>query len=192
MRTDWRLDDYDEDKLADLVRAARMYEHVRTGGALQPLDTRLRLDQGEEAYADEELLFARYFGGVAFQERPWSYLSPLAVISSAFRNWNARQEAESRWRVHRHVRAVLTDRRLLISVDGQWITFPHAMVVEFLPAPAEFQVTLAYHDSLPLRLSGRSAATLGVALAAMLCQPEELTGIPEFDILDEVLDEVDS
>jgi hypothetical protein len=183
------LDDYDEDQLAALLRAARMAEHLRTGGLIQPLMTSLRLNPDETPYLDENLVFSRYYSEVAYEERPWSYLSPTAVVGSAFRNWAARTEAEARWRNQQFVRAVLTDQRTLVAIEGQWVSFEHKAAIEYLPEPAQFRFTVAYEGTMPLRLSGMASAEFGVALAVMLNGVESLDSTPEFEVLHAVVSE---
>jgi hypothetical protein len=185
------LDDFDDEQLDDLLRAARMYEHLRTGGALQPIRS-IRLGTNESAFVDETVIFSRYYSEDPFIERPDSYLSPRSVAGSMLRNWSVRKLAEAQWRHPQRARAVLTDYRLMVLIEGQWLEFAHENLVEFQPAPADFQMIMTYHGTPALRLTGRSVPTMAVAAASVLEGVGALADIPGFELFDAVLEYLDT
>jgi hypothetical protein len=189
MNSQRTLFDYDETELAEIVQAARMYEHLRTGGALQPLTTSIRLPPEELAYLDVMVILGEFVDADWHEEVPHSYAS-LRGVRAALRNYIARKDAEARWREVPGVRVVVTDRRLMISQEGQWASLSHDRVLEFRPAPADFTVALGYDGSPAIRLRGPAVARICVVLALMLEGVDRLGEVPEFAVFETVLEDM--
>ncbi|MCM0675254.1 hypothetical protein NCC78_11235 [Micromonospora phytophila] len=182
MEPGWNPRDYDDEEVEDLLfEAARLYDHVVSGGELQPVFTSVRLDANESAYADDLMEYSRYYAldGYLHQE-PVSYLSPMDLIGSAIRNRARREAAEGQWRDTHVTRVVLTNLRLLVFLEGRWLSYWHNAIVQLLPAPVEFCLHLTFHELPPLRLRGPTAASMAVALASLLYPPEQMAQIPQF------------
>jgi hypothetical protein len=186
MPTDWSIDDLEEETLDALLRAARMAEHLRTGGRLQPLTTGLILDPEESAYLDEQVLVSQYIATVPRQERPWSMLSAADATRTAFRNWVARTDAQAQWRDPFLARTVLTDSRVMMSADGTWTSCPHQATVEILPEPTRLRLVVAYEGLPPIRMSGVATPSLAVALVVMLGGVQRLATTPGLEVLDDI------
>jgi hypothetical protein len=183
------LFDYDETELAEIVQAARMYAHLRTGGALQPLTTSVRLPPEESAYLDVVLILGEFVDADWYEEVPQSSVS-LRGVRAALRNYIARKDAEARWREVPGIRVVVTDRRLMVSQEGHWGSLSHDRVLEFRPQPADFTATLGYDGSPAIRMRGPAVARICVVLALMLEGVDRLGEVPEFAVFTDVLEEI--
>lgn len=185
MEPGWRPGDFDTEQIEEaLLEAARLYEHVVSGGLVEPVATSLRLNDGESAYADGPMEYSRFYGDDTYLlESPASYLSPTAVLGSIIRNRVSRDSAEPRWRDVHTTRVALTNRRLIISVDSRWLSFHHASIAEFLPQLGDFSLVLTLFENVPLRLRAPDLPARAVLLASFLYTPQEMAQIPGFDVL---------
>ncbi|MEV0132908.1 hypothetical protein AB0H83_31150 [Dactylosporangium sp. NPDC050688] len=181
----WRPGDFDAEQIDEaLLKAARLYEHIVSGGLIEPVATSLRLDDGEYAYADGPMEYSRFYGEDTYlHESPTSYLSPTAVVGSTIRNRVSRESAEPRWRDTHTTRVALTNRRLLISVDHRWSSFHHQSIAEFLPELPELSLVLTLFENVPLRLRAPDLPAQAVLLASFLYTPQEVAEIPGFGVL---------
>lgn len=184
MEPGWSPHDCDDEELEDLLfQAARLYDHLIAGRALQPLTgIAVLLGADEAAYAVESMQCARYYA--IDSELPMPYPSSAELIDAAINNRASRHLDGAQWRDAYTTRLVLTDRRLMISLAGRWASYPHGAIVEFLPVPEAFCLVLTYQDTAPLRLRGPTVPSLSVALAGLLYAPEHLTQIPGFTRFD--------
>ncbi len=180
MEPGWRPGDFDAEQVDEaMTAAARLREHLRTGGRVQPIDTVLRLAPDEHAYADELMEYARYYGDDTFvQERPGSYLSPTAVVGSLVRNRVSRESAEPSWRDAHATRVAITDRRLLISLEGAWMEVPYPAIAEFLPHIEELTLVLTLFGAVPLRLRAPDLPERAVLLATLLFPGRDPATLP--------------
>jgi hypothetical protein len=181
----WRPGDFDAEQVDEaMMAAARLREHLRTGGRVEPIATGLRLEPDEHAYADELMEYARFYGDDTFvQERPGSYLSPTAVVGSLVRNRVNRESAEPSWRGVHTTRVAITDRRLLISLEGAWLALPYPIIAEFLPHIADLTLVLTLFGEVPLRLRAPNLPERTVLLATLLFptrDPATLPGLEAF------------
>jgi hypothetical protein len=159
----WRPGDFDAEQVEEaLLEAARLYEHLVSGGLVEPVATSLRLDGGESAFADGPMEYSRFYGDDTSLHR---------------------DSAEPRWRDIHTTRVALTNRRLIISVDGRWISFHHPSIAEFLPQLGDFSLVLTLFENAPLRLRAPDLPARAVLLASFLYPPQEMAHIPGFDVL---------
>ena len=150
--------------------------------------TPLLLDAGEDAYSDLPLTYSRFYGmNVEYQQTTGLFLgSPLfmaagyaatAVGNSMARN-RAAAQAAPQWREHCLARTVVTNVRTRCLVNGQWIGFDHAAVVEFTADLPNAACVMTFNGVEPLCLNGIGAPWLAVLLSYFLHGHERLGGLP--------------
>jgi hypothetical protein len=180
-----------EEHRAGLASAGALFHHLVTGGDLQPLPfTTLRLGPDEHVYADCPLEYSRFYGmNVQHQQQSVVAVGSLSFMLGAYAanaagNAAARRRAEAmsrpQWRDIMITRVVLTSRRFLVSIQGQWLSFWANAVVEFLPDPGAFTLITSYGNGEPLRLRGPAVPWISVAFGRLLYEPEQLARIPAF------------
>jgi hypothetical protein len=147
----WRPADLDADELEYALQdGADFLEHVVTGGLIPPVETSARLGDDEWAYCDEELEFSRATG------------------------------SSTSWSGARVTRVVVTDQRLLVWLDGEWLTLPYDQVVEFRPDQADLSLFLELDGAPAVRLRGPQLPARAVLLASFLYPAAELVALPGF------------
>jgi hypothetical protein len=174
----WRPGDHHPDEIEDMLfEAARLYHYLTSGAALDPVATAVLLEPGESAYFDDEVECSWYYGDDFYLHES---LSLTRFVVPSIRNWARRQDAEPHWRGAHITRVILTGQRLLFSDDGRWTSLWHSTIAEYHPEPADFLLTLTFHESPPLRLRGPDVASLTVAFASLLFSPEQMAQLPGF------------
>lgn len=127
----------------------------------------------EPVYLDAPFTYSRYYGmDVSFAPgRTFAFGSPAfvagAVVGDMIGNSIGRARAagmsRTQWREHRTVRVVVTRSTTWCCVDGRWLAFDHAAVMEYhLQGSA---CLLSFTDVEPLMLAGPSAACHAVTFA---------------------------
>lgn len=130
--------------------ALRREEPRPTASSTCPL-----LERDEDCYVDIELYYKRCYGlGVTAENWQSTGLSQEAV-----------QRAMLQWRDDCVARVVLTDRRLLCLVDGEWLTFPFAAITEFKVELSQEWVMLWFQTAFPLYLAGPFAPVCALVAA---------------------------
>jgi hypothetical protein len=79
------------------------------------------------------------------------------MIGQAAATSRAKQAAVPRWRDQQETTVILTNRRALCQVDGQWLSFHYSGVTAVYPDLAERRVVLEFSDTGPLGLHGLAA-----------------------------------
>ena len=160
--------------------ACELFQGLQSGRPLAPLpySSGLLLQADETEYAAADAEFLRYYGrdGGSYVHSTLVMGGPFMMaatgIASAVGNRSRRtaaeQEAMPQWRYCGSTRAVLTSNRLLISWDGQWVSFHLGSILEIQPNPATSSVCLAFEGSPPLSLRGPWIPDLSVALFYLL------------------------
>lgn len=119
---------------------------------------------GEVFHADVPIGYARYYGTTAYAQQTSSIFvgHPAFVIAglagTALLNASARsaahRQAADQWREHGTVRLVVSNQRLLVQRNGQWIGFHHSGLAAVYPDPERRGLVCQYHDTSPLMLQG--------------------------------------
>jgi len=160
-------------------RACQLYEYLANGGeAAQVPPGSLRLAPGEVAYVDTGVGYARFYGkNVTYQTTSGFLMGSAAfvaagVVGNALRNTSAKRRAEAeaaaQWRDQAHVRAVVTNHRILTDVQGRLLDFWHEGVVEFTGDLSQPMIMLRYQVGHPLLLHGPAVPYVAVVLARLL------------------------
>jgi hypothetical protein len=138
----------------------------------------LVLREGEVAYLDTRAFYSRWYGG----DGSYTHVGGLFFGSASFvatgyaltalgnkaRRDAARAAAIQRWREHQEVAVLVTSQRIACNVGGHWLSFWLGSASGFYPEPANWSVTLAFPDAVPLRLSGLAAPRIAVLAAWIL------------------------
>ncbi len=180
-----------EEHQQGLLAGGDLFRHMVTGGELEPLaSTPIPPQPGETTYADLPLEYSRFYGtNESYRQRSLRVSGPpvfivTALAANVVTNAAARQRAQMRaapqWREHQVVRTVLSNTRLLVSTSSGWMSFWHRGLVEFLPEPDAFALTLAFSDCEPVMLRGPGVPWLSVAMACQVYPVAELPRMPGF------------
>lgn len=154
---------------------------------LQPIG--LRLFPQEQLHAVAPLRHEIWCGmDVSYSQSTTAFGGPLmfatGLLVSAAGNARRRRQAErmaaEQWRFQGFCRTVLTNHRILAFSGNQWVSWDHGSIMELLPAPQQFTITVAFNGIEPLRLTGPGAPWLGVILAFLLFGPAYLADHPGF------------
>lgn len=159
--------------------ACQLYSHLHSGGSLPvPPPSALRLNPDETYHAEAMLGYARFYGmNVSAQQNSGFYFGSTTfvaagMIGDAIGNAHARNKAAAmsaaQWREHSTVRAVLTDKRILCDVRGQWLSFWHNGVVELAADLTQYSFVLRYEVGEPMMLHGPGAPWYAVAVARIV------------------------
>jgi len=144
------------------------------GNVPQPLTMYgLVLEPGETAYVHTNAHYSRLYGGSGrythnsglFIGRPAMVLGMMAANAAvnASRKAAARRDMELMWRDLQEVPLVVTNYRLLCHLPKSgWMSFYYSAVQEFYPDPANWTVTMAFQNAVPLRLAGLAMPTVSV------------------------------
>jgi hypothetical protein len=147
------------------------------GNVPQPLTMYgLVLEPGEIAYVHTNAHYARLYGGSGryttsgglFIGKPAVVLGLMAANAAvnASRKAAAKRDMEHMWRDLQEVPVVATNYRLLCHLPkGGWMSFYYSAVQEFYPDPANWTITFAFQNAVPLRLAGLATPTLSVLTA---------------------------
>ncbi|GIF38819.1 hypothetical protein [Actinoplanes xinjiangensis] len=138
-------------------------QQVLAGGFVSP----------EPVYLDTVMGYARYYGmNVTFQPGfTVAFGSPAFVAGAAIGNLvgnsvgrsRAAAMARAQWREHRTTRVIVTATTTWCCVDGRWLRFDHAAVMEYYLEGATCVMT--FPDTEPLMLIGPPAAVHAVLFA---------------------------
>ncbi|MFF0343391.1 hypothetical protein [Kribbella sp. NPDC004875] len=133
----------------------------------------LVLDQGERAYIQTTAQYARLYGGNGRYTasggfvigRPALVLGLMAANAAvnASRKAAAKRDMQQSWRDVQELPVVATNYRLLCHLPAKgWMSFYYSAVQEFYPDPANWTITFAFQNAVPLRLAGLATPTLSV------------------------------
>jgi len=160
--------------------AQELFRSLQSGQPLSPLPyaSGLLLQADELEYAAADAEFCRFYGldGGSYVHSTLLMGGPFMMaatgIASAVGNRSRRTAAEvqamPQWRYGGRTRAVLTSTRLLISSEGQWLSFYHGAILELQPHPATSSMFMAFEGTSPLSLRGPWIPYLSVALFYLL------------------------
>jgi hypothetical protein len=150
-------------QLCTALAAGRPLPHVVAPGFLNT----------EPVYLDVPFMYARFYGiNVTFQPGASVAIGSPAFVAAAaigdlIGNSAGRARAanlsRTQWREHRTVRVVVTASATWCCVDGRWLAFDHAAVMEYHLNGAA--CILGFAEVEPLMLAGPSAACHAVIFA---------------------------
>jgi hypothetical protein len=146
------------------------------------------LQEGEQAHLDVPVYYARFYGG----DGSYTHVSGMFVgsvgfvsaglaataIGNAVRRSRAQAEAMHRWREHQLARVIATNLRLIIQVNGTWLSFYFSAVTAFYPEPRNYSMTFEFPKTSPLMLTGPNAPLLAVYVTWRLHGVGAIVGHP--------------
>jgi len=154
----------DTDREVERRSARDLVEWIAGGGGLPEVRGPVRLAPGETAYADLPA------DGWRFDIADVTYAEPRAVAiggpllfglvaaSSAAARRRARRRAEAhaapQWRPLGALRAVATDRRLLVWHWGEWSSVWYDAIVELRPDVEAARLDMSFENDPPYCLAG--------------------------------------
>lgn len=143
----------------------------------------LLLDEGEVAYLQAPLHYARLYGGSGQYMQSGGFyfgntgtvLSMMAVNAAvnSSRRSAAQRDMQLLWRDLQEVPTIVTNYRMMCHLPARgWLSFYYSAVNEFYPDPANWTVTFGFQEAEPLRLGGLAAPTLAVLTAWTVLGPD--------------------
>jgi len=171
---------WDDEHARGWRSATKLFAGLQAGQALTPLpySSGLLLNADEIEYAAADAEFHRYYGteggsyvhSTLLMGGPWMMVATgvASAVGNRSRRTAAEFEAMARWRPGGRTRAVLTSARLLISAEGQWMSYYFGAILEIQPDPAHYAMVLAFEGAPPLSLRGPWVPYLSVALLYLL------------------------
>ncbi|WP_158848687.1 hypothetical protein [Saccharothrix deserti] len=176
------------EQMASWNAAVHLYRHLVEGGIPDEISTSLLLAQGEAAYSDLTLGYARFYGmDVTYRQTSGFFLgSPLFVaaglavnaMGNSLAKRRAEEQAAPQWREHCPARVVVTTYCTMCFAHGRWLRFPHPAVVDFNADMLNSVCYLIFNDAEPLQLAGPQVPWLVVLLSSFLYGPDRLPGLP--------------
>jgi len=119
---------------------------------------------GEVFFLDVPADYARYYGTVMsysqssafYFGRPAFVLAGMGIsaMSNAARRNAAANQAAAQWRDRQPCRLVVSNKRLLCQVGGQWLSFHFSAVTAVYPEVEDWSLITQYDSTSPLLLSG--------------------------------------
>lgn len=153
--------------------ACALVQDAENGVPPQPIDVWGLIPYPGESFAfDVGAGYERFYGtteeyttgGGVFLGHPAFVVAGLvgtAIGNNARRNAAARRAA-TQWREQQQARVLLSNRRLAIHANGQWLSFDFAAASACYPAPEMWSITLEFPGVAPLRLVGEAAPLICV------------------------------
>ena len=158
--------------------AVELAERVAHGQPLPVLTSTVLLDPGEVLHADVGAFGWRFQATDVFYEEPrvLAFGEPIlfaaASVGAASARRRARAEAERmaapQWRSLGDLRALATDRRLLVWYERAWASVWYDGIRELHPDLEQHRVTMLFDDDPPYALAGPWVPYLTVMLTACL------------------------
>lgn len=162
------------DRTPAMDEARRLADSLAKGARLEPLHVDgLPLVHGEHAYAEVDGEAWRWLAADVLYERRSTLLGgpvlmTVSALASATGNRRRRLAAErasaTQWRSLGIVRAVATDRRLLVWHESAWWSVSFDAVAAWDVDPVSPALTLSLTEGAPYRLAGPSVPLLVVVL----------------------------
>lgn len=120
---------------------------------------------GESAYLDVPVHYSRFSGRDVLHRRAGAYFlgggsgaafaAGCLMLGDSISEARAVRAAAPRWRHGQQTRAVLTNRRLLVLADNEWVEFAYSQVKAFYPDPWAWRVVLEFAGTCaPVCLTG--------------------------------------
>lgn len=133
----------------------------------------LVLEPGEAIFYDLPITYERYYGqAVSYSQssgfffgHPGFVLAGLAAtsIGNAARRSSAEAQSRTQWRDWQQTRLLITNRRLVCLVNGQWMKFDFGAMVAVYPEIHNWALVCEFSGAPgPLRLSGPNAPIAAV------------------------------
>lgn len=131
------------------------------------------LEPGETAFIDAQCEYARFYGqnvtvntGSSFAFGSPAFVAGAMVtraITNAAIVSSAKKQAAAQWRDTQLARTIVTDRRVMVHVQGMhWLSFYYSAVVDLVPVFEQDVALFQFANAEPLRLVGFPASLAAV------------------------------
>lgn len=164
-----------EDYRAGYERAAQMCRVLQSGGQPTVLQSHTVMTApGERILWQMQAEYRRFYGqDVTYGQGGFFAIGPPLftigmLAGSAVANRGARKNAEAlaaaQWREFQYSPVLVTDRRLVIHANGQWLSFYYGALTAVYPEADQFTLAMDFEGTEPLRLEGPDVPTAAVLL----------------------------
>ena len=146
------------------MRSERLPPAIKVWGVIPRPD--------EQFFFDVDEQYERFYGTAAeYTQRSGSYLgrpsfvmAGLAIdaISNAASRSAAMRAAAAQWREQQRSRILVSNQRIVVQANGQWLSFDYASMSACYPDPEHWCVAFEFFSAQPMRLVGRSAPIIAV------------------------------
>ncbi|QAY59389.1 hypothetical protein ET475_04870 [Microbacterium protaetiae] len=147
----------------------------------------------EVFFARLMLTYARYYGtDVAYRQtstfafgRPAFVVGALAVgaIANASARSRATAQASPQWRDWQPTAVYVSNRRIVVDVGGQWLSFDYSTIVAMYPEAGSWTLICQFPTAVPLLLSGDEAPIAAVFAVMQTYGAEALRDHPGLQAL---------
>ncbi|SIN89215.1 hypothetical protein [Agromyces cerinus] len=127
---------------------------------------------GEQFFYDVDAQYQRFYGTTAqWSQRSGFYMGRpgfvvAGLVTDAIANSTAKsaamRAAAEQWREHQQARILISNQRLAINVNGQWLSFDFAAMTACYPDLDHWAVTFEFPSAEPLRLIGKGSPLVAV------------------------------
>lgn len=148
------------------------------------------LGPDEQCFFDGPMDYARFYSmNVQYTHTSGLYFGPVGFVAvasaaNAIANKARRDEAArlaaAQWRDFQLARVIITNQRLIVRRDNQWIDFAHELTVSLSAEPNAWYLVGEYQGTSAIRLSGQAAPIACVLLQSILRGRESLARHPAF------------
>lgn len=182
------------DYQAGYDRAGALLNGLASGGPHPSMTSyTVALEPGEVAVFQIRAHYSRYYGQTVHyhQGGGFAFGPPVFVAAAVTGNMianrsakkRAEQQAAEQWREQQYAPVLVTDRRLLINVSGQWLWFYYQAISAIHPAVDRFELVLEFSDTSPLRLEGPDVASVAVWVLGQRFDDQVLDNHPDLQNL---------
>ncbi len=147
----------------------------------------------EVFFADTAATYARYYGqdvsytqsGGFFFGHPLFVAAGLAVTAAgnSARRSAAEASAREQWREHQTVRLVVSNRRLICNVGGQWLSFWYSDMTAVYPEVEQWSLICQFGSTSPLLLTGLEVPSAALITVLMTHGPAAVAEHPSLQAL---------
>ena len=153
--------------------ATMLVEHVREERIPSPITVWGLIPARDEVFFyDVDARYERFYGttveyrtqNTMYLGRPSFVMAGLAVdaVANASAKSAAMRQAAEQWREQQPARILISNQRLAVFANGQWLSFPFETMSACYPAPEVWSVTFEFPGVAPMRLVGRGAPLIAV------------------------------
>lgn len=164
---------------AGMESARQLASHLRSGGALVPIRSGMRLQSGESEFTQTQAACSRYFalGDSSYTRSTFLGLGSfgaLAFTALGSAAWNshkrrkAERQAAPQWRPIGQVGVTVTSQRILMLQEMTWESIRFPQILQLSPLVEKYQLDILFEGAPAVRLVGPSVPFISVLLFFLL------------------------
>lgn len=176
-------------------RAAWMRSHLIQGLDLPQVESwPVASQRGEVFFERTTLNYARYYGhdyysyfsSTKASGSPGFVLAALAIgaIAHSSAQRAAARQAAQQWREWQSTQILVSDRRLVVNANGQWLSFWYGGMTAVYPLVSQHSLVCEFEDAVPLLLTGPAVPSIALFPAHQIFGTEGLLHHPDIEPLD--------